>query len=559
MFKDAKIKHRLIFSFILIVIISSISGIIGTIQLVLSDINYSSALVESVLSQSEIGTFNTYLNKEAAIVRDVIFLEDAADVKLAQEELQQNEDKTTLALNNLKKYCHTDEELKYITAIDNKLPQYYKITKEVVDLGIKFQNNQALELFRNQAKPILNEVMTTAESLADLKVTMEQELSNLLTKKSYSVIRFVIIVITVSIIVSIIFSVYIAKSFSEPLTKVQEASAQLAQGNLSINLDIESKDEIGQMSNSFMEATKMLQIYVSEIRRGLSEIAKGNFNIHTDTNFKGDFKYIENSIETIINSLSTTLGQITEASNQVSEGSTQMAERAQNLSEGSTQQAAAIEELQATIANIVEQIENNAKDSKETFNMAKLASKEAENSRKEMDDMNTAIQQISETSKQIGNIIGEIESIASQTNLLALNAAIEAASAGEAGKGFAVVADQIRKLANDSSESASNTRKLIEASMKEVENGNQITTRTIDSLKNMIKEIIAVAENSKKISEEAKLQEEAIHQIEEGINEISGVVQSNSAIAEETSATSEELSAQSTNLNELINQFKLRI
>ena len=94
----------------------------------------------------------------------------------------------------------------------------------------------------------------------------------------------------------------------------------------------------------------------------------------------------------------------------------------------------------------------------------------------------TEMEHITEISKEIGNIITDIEDIASQTNLLALNASIEAARAGEAGKGFAVVADQIGKLAADSANSAVNTRELIDKTLVEIQKGNEITITTAEAL-----------------------------------------------------------------------------
>ena len=132
-------------------------------------------------------------------------------------------------------------------------------------------------------------------------------------------------------------------------------------------------------------------------------------------------------------------------------------------------------------------------------------------SNEEMSSMTAAMERISATSMEIANIVTEIENIASQTNLLSLNASIEAARAGEAGRGFAVVAEEIRKLAESSSQSALNTKNLIEASIKEVEVGNQITD----------------------------------------------VVQSNSATAQESSAVCEELTAQAISLNDLVEEFSI--
>ena len=175
-----------------------------------------------------------------------------------------------------------------------------------------------------------------------------------------------------------------------------------------------------------------------------------------------------------------------------------------------------------------------------------------------MESMMDAMNRINEASQNIGNIISEIEDIASQTNLLSLNASIEAARAGEAGRGFAVVANQIRKLAEQSTRSAVDTRQLIEGSLAEVEAGNRAAQRASVSIASIISGIKAIAKSSQELSEISKEQSSAMQQVEQGINQISEVVQTNSATAEETSATSQELSAQATTMNDLVSQFKLK-
>ena len=162
---------------------------------------------------------------------------------------------------------------------------------------------------------------------------------------------------------------------------------------------------------------------------------------------------------------------------------------------------------------------------------AKQYAGEADQSKNQMQSMIDTMSRINESSNKIGNIITDIENIASQTNLLSLNASIEAARAGEAGRGFAVVAEQIRQLAEQSTQSAVDTRELIEASLKEIEEGNQAVERVSTSLEEVIDGIKQIAETSKRLSDNSKDQAEAMKQAEEGVNQISEVVQSNSATA----------------------------
>lgn len=139
-----------------------------------------------------------------------------------------------------------------------------------------------------------------------------------------------------------------------------------------------------------------------------------------------------------------------------------------------------------------------------------------------------------------------------------LNAAIEAARAGEAGKGFAVVAEQIRTLADQSAKSAVDTRELIEGALKEIDEGNTVAMKAVESLDTVVGGINEIAAVSKELSTSSNQQIAAMKEADEGINQISEVVQSNSAASQECSATSEELSAQAEAMNELVSQFVLR-
>ena len=333
-----------------------------------------------------------------------------------------------------------------------------------------------------------------------------------------------------------------------------------SQGNLSDPFPtLNSKDEIADMIHSANEMAEKLSFVIADTGEVMSQMANGNYNI-TSKNpdmYQGDFEQLFLSIRNMKTQMVQTLRSIEESSRQVSAGAANLADASQNLAEGATEQAGAVEELQATITNITSNIEQAAEQAQESYEQARKYANEADNSRAEMKAMVDAMARISDTSNKIGNIISEIEDIASQTNLLSLNASIEAARAGEAGRGFAVVADQIRQLAEQSTKSAVDTRDLIEGSMQEIKEGNQAADSAAASIEIVVDGIGKIAESSRSISEISKDQANAMDQAEQGVNQISEVVQSNSATAEESSATSQELSAQAISLDELISKFIL--
>lgn len=365
----------------------------------------------------------------------------------------------------------------------------------------------------------------------------------------------------VSVVLSVSVSQKIGNMIGTPIKQCAERLNLLAQGDLHSPVpEIHTEDETRILADAAATLIENLKTVIVDTDYLLGEMAGGNFAVtaQKEEYYVGDFHGLMDSMRKLNRILNSTLKDVKEAVEQVALGAGQMAETAQGLAEGATDQAGAVEELQATITNVTSLVEESAKALGDSYKRAKEYEQQAVSSGSEMKELTAAMQRINETSRQIGEIIAEIEDIAAQTNLLSLNAAIEAARAGEAGRGFAVVADQIRKLADDSAQSAVHTRELIETSLQEIERGNQITERTYESLMQVVDGMEFLAGESQKSMEHSETQAEAMEQIEQGIDQISSVVQNNSATAEETSATSEELSAQAANMNDLVAAFKLR-
>lgn len=353
---------------------------------------------------------------------------------------------------------------------------------------------------------------------------------------------------------------FISRSITAPLKRLNSITDQMAKGNLDVEIDIHSQDEVGRLAESMRALTQRLHSYVdyiSEISDALHEFGNGNLTLHLKQAYNGEFERIKEAMLNASETFKHTIGNMVEIASQVANGSEQVASGSQMLAQGATEQASSIEELSAAIEEISEKVNKNAEHAIHAAKQVESVGKAADKSNERMNQMMNAIDEINAKSSEIGKIIKTIDDIAFQTNILALNAAVEAARAGAAGKGFAVVADEVRNLASKSAEAAKNTTALIEGSIRAVENGTFIANETGKVLKEVLDGVEQTIDVIHEISKASNEQASSISNTLQGIEQISMVVQANSATAEESSAASEELSGQAAILKELSNKFNL--
>jgi methyl-accepting chemotaxis protein len=287
---------------------------------------------------------------------------------------------------------------------------------------------------------------------------------------------------------------------------------------------------------------------------------------------------------TIIRPLSTTINQINGTSEQTSAASNQIATASQSLAEGASEQAASLEETSASLeemTSMVRRTADSARAAKQLTSETRSAANSGAQSNQKLngslelirsasEDMRLAVGGIKASSDNVARIIKTIDEIAFQTNILALNAAVEAARAGEAGQGFAVVADEVRNLAQRSARAAKETAELIDASVRQSEQGVIVNERMFETIKTVaaaagdvakaLKEIESrVAEVDSQVGQIASASSEqstGILQINTAVTELDKVTQSNAANAEESASVCEELHAQALSLKEAIHNLK---
>ncbi len=345
-----------------------------------------------------------------------------------------------------------------------------------------------------------------------------------------------------------------------PLKEMAVASEQIAEGNFDVEIEYEGEDEIGKLAGSLKTAAHILKIVVSDLLYVVEHFSEGDFNVNSTCPdmYVGQLKSVLDELNEMVEKISDTLHGIQTSAEQVSTGSGQLAESSQDIAEGATNQAAAVQQLTTTIEVVTGHVLDNTKSTDVVHDKAKVVGAEAADSQNKMQELTTAMEKINSTTQNIEKIIADIENIASQTNLLSLNASIEAARAGEHGRGFAVVADQIRQLAEESANSATMSKTLIEESLHDVESGNRITKEAEEAMNQVMTDLDEILREVANIRVSSDKQAESVQEIKTGIESINDVIQTNSAAAEETSATSEELTASAISLDELLKEFKLR-
>lgn len=553
--ENMHLKERIDYGYRKVITMMLISGLLSVVIIGVLFANMMHYVEDVNAADQAVKICRINVNAAARNIREMALNEDTSSYDNYEQTVKRLLSEVDSELQILKKTeVLSDENYEeYATALSDWGKIGYSIIEE-----IKNGNDEnATDAILNNCTPALNKVVEIAIKLDEL--TDEASSETVRNMVVCTVAGFVVIIVCLVFAFTLTrkTSKRVLETILEPLHAIEDVAMELTEGNLHSTLEYHSDDEIGKLAHSMRKSIRILGIYVDDIDRSMKLFSEGNFDVHPEVEWRGDFVGILNSFMAFQASMAGTIKGIQNVSNEVSGAAEQVASSSNDLADGATNQAAVVEELTATVTGVSEQVEKNSQSAKEiSVKVDELGNAISESNGK-MHEMVDSMHEISEASKEIDKIITTINEIASQTNLLALNASIEAARAGEAGKGFAVVANQVNVLADQSAQAAKESATLIETSVKAVEKGMVIAGQTAAQLEEVAENSKVITTEVTNIAETLETQTTEIKQINEGIEQINDVVQTNSATSEECAAASQEMSSEAESLREMIRKFKV--
>ncbi|MGE7696188.1 methyl-accepting chemotaxis protein [Lysinibacillus sp. NPDC094177] len=491
---------------------------------------------ESLLPIQYIGQIRTDTRAMDAFLLELMITLDSK----RNAELQANITERTQSIEELigkfeDSYTGKEDEKKLLESIKSNLDEYISAMTEVRDLASKNRNEEAYSLYTTDMDNYREQVATDARNLMTLCSKDANEL-NEANKKSLSTTILVTAILTIIAIISFVtLAIWIGRLIVNPVKGLQANMLKAGEGDLTVQGTYSSKDEIGQLTQSFNSMINNIRNTVTKVTETANHVAAASeeLNVNAAETTKAT-EMVANTMETIAHGSVEQLNNVSNTFNTVNELSTgvqQVAGNAQAVSELSRDSLS----LVITGINAANQMNEQMIDITDRVN-----------------GLSEVVDLLGKRSYEIGQIIDSITAIAEQTNLLALNAAIEAARAGEHGKGFAVVADEVRKLAEQSAVSSNQIEVLISETQKD-------TQKAVESMKLVTTEVTAgikTTENTRttfasiqgaiqSVTMQVEEVSAAVEQMAAGTEEIVGSMNTIHSVTKSTTAGTESISATS--------------
>jgi methyl-accepting chemotaxis protein len=407
---------------------------------------------------------------------------------------------------------HSDDERKAFVAIGDARKAYIGSRDETLKLKKSGDAAAAAAMYQSKFAPALKGYEGAMNSFIDDYTKNQLDAQAAAQAASARMMVIVAGICGLFMLAAGLMAYALTRSITRPLKRAVDIADRVAEGDLTSTIEVDSKDEVGQLTSALKRMNTSLQSIVADVRTG------------TDA--------------------------ISHASKEISTGNADLSHRTE-------EQASSLEETASSMEELTSTVKQNAENAAEANRLAASASQVAVKGGEVVGEVVQRMTAINESSKKIADIIGVIDGIAFQTNILALNAAVEAARAGEQGRGFAVVASEVRTLAQRSAGAAKEIKQLISDSVHEVADGTRLVAEAGKTIGEVVTSVQRVSEIVADISAATKEQSSGIEQVNQAIMQMDNVTQQNAALVEQAAAAAESMEEQAGELARAVSSFRL--
>ncbi len=467
----------------------------------------------SVIPLVELGKASYLIQRNRVIMMDTVINPDPANVKKRNDERLKN----AAAIDDaIAKYKATDlsaRDKELIAVFEPALATYRKDGLTPMGEAMAAGNvEEGLRLYKEKVSPLAPPVAKAMDDLIDLQEKLAKEQLDSANATEQSVSSLTIGLGLGALVLGALLAWSITNSITGPINQAMHFSQNVAKGNLTAALTVNSRDEIGVLLTALQTMQASLVTVVSSVRQGSESVAT--------------------------------------ASAEIAQGNHDLSSRTES-------QASALEQTAASMEELGSQVKHNADNARQANQLAQSASTVAMQGGEVVGQVVETMKGINDSSRKIADIISVIDGIAFQTNILALNAAVEAARAGEQGRGFAVVASEVRSLAGRSAEAAKEIKSLIGASVERVEQGTALVDKAGATMTEVVSSIRRVTDLMGEISSASNEQSLGVAQVGEAVTQMDQATQQNAALVEEMAAAASSLKSQAEDLVQTVAVFEL--